>query len=406
MAKGQLTTELPQALGQYYDRKFIAWEKQLLRMKQFAQERPLPGNTGTTIFFTGYRPLPLQTTALTENASPTATQLEARQISATVEEWGYTVRMSKLLEMTKLDKGVVQAVELSADQAARTLDYQMTREVVRNGIWGIVANTVATDTITVTLASSASNTTSVFVAVAHNSRATWVGAVATVVLDNADQTSDRTTKYGYAGRISAYVSRAAGRDVFTMNTTAPHAAAPEAFQSGDQVRIVSQNGLTATTVMSTTFIAQAQRDLVNNRARMYGNGFYGALISPFPAMDFKRDTTWTNANQYSNIGELWRGEIGKWFGFRFVETTLPGREDTDGTENTEAGLVYHNLFFGRDSFGHSQLKGANQRLIYVVQGPDKSDALDMFSIVGWKQTFANKALTAPHAVSLMTGATA
>jgi N4-gp56 family major capsid protein len=192
----------------------------------------------------------------------------------------------------------------------------------------------------------------------------------------------------------------ASLDVFTVT-----AAAPAAFQSGDQVRIVSQNALTAASVLSTKHVAMAQRDLVNNRAMMFGS-YYGALISPYPGMDFKRDTTWTSANQYSNISELWRGEIGRWFGFRFVETTQPGREDTDGTENRTSGNVFHTLFFGRNAFGHTELQGANQRLIYVNQGPDKKDPLDMYTIVGWKQIFAIKALTAPHCVSVMSGATA
>ena len=45
-------------------------------------------------------------------------------------------------------------------------------------------------------------------------------------------------------------------------------------------------------------------------------------------------------------------------------------------------------------------------MIYVVQGSDKTDPLDQYTIVGWKQYFARKALNARWAVSVMTGATA
>lgn len=413
MTRGQTTGQLDSVLGAYYDKRFIEWERHMLRMKQFAQERPLPGNIGKTVYFTGYRPLPLVTSALTEGSSPTNSSYEARQINATIAEWGWTVKMTKLLELTKLDSGIEEQVRLSSDQAARSLDYQMTKEVVRNGIWGLVPAMTATNYVKGTVVSTASNSTSVFCLDTHVDSAfsdLWMGAVVTLVkdrpLNTAQVGTDQTIKYGWSGRTTAYVSKGtthggAGRDKWTVT-----AAAPEAFQSGDEIRIVSQNSLDTTSVLSTSPIAMAQRDLVNNRAMPYANGYFGAVVSPFPSMDFKRDATWTDAGTYSNVDQLWRGEIGRWFGFRFVETTLPGREDTDGTENVTSGAVYHNLFFGQNSFGHTKLQGANQRLIYVVQGEDKSDALDMYSIVGWKQVFANKALTAPHAVSVMTGATA
>jgi N4-gp56 family major capsid protein len=169
---------------------------------------------------------------------------------------------------------------------------------------------------------------------------------------------------------------------------------------------VSAQGLAATSTLSTTNVRLAQRDLVGNRAQSFGDGFYGALISPWTGADFKGDTTWVNASQYSAVTQLFRGEIGRWFGCRFVETTLPGREDTSGAENQSAGLVYHNLFFGRNAFGHTELQNANQRLIYVQTGPDKTDPLDLYTIVGWKQIFANRQINAPHVVSVLTGATA
>jgi hypothetical protein len=277
---------------------------------------------------------------------------------------------------------------------------------VRNGIWGIEATGEATNTITVTVVSEdTSNTTSTFVADAHNSNENgWVGAVATVIADGGTSAT-RTTKYGYAGRISAWTSADSG-DLWTLNTTAPHAAAPERFQSDDTVRIVKQGDLAATDVLTTSLIRRAQRDLKNARALRFGQ-YYAAVVNPDTVMDFGSDTTWVNAGSYSNITQLWEGEIGRWWGHRFVESTLPGRESTSGTEDVNSGAVYHNLFLGRNAFGHTDLEGgANNKKIYVVTGEDKTDPLDQYTIVGWKQYFANKALNARWAVSVMTGASA
>lgn len=409
-----MTTTLTNVMATYYDKRFIEWEKQLLRMIQFAQLRPIPRHGGTTAQWTGYRPLPMVTAALGEMTNPTAGSYEARSITATVAEWGYTVKMGKLLELTKLDPGIEEQVNLAADQAARSLDYNAMLEVCRNGIWGTVPTPSATsNTVTVTVVSTASNTTNRFVATPHYSKTgttTWVGAVATLATDG-NLLSGKLHKYGYSGRISSWVSKGtvqggAGRDVWMVKTLAPGRAAPVAFQSGDTIRIVSQSGLSATQVLSSKGVRIAQRDLVNNRAPMFADGYYAALISPATGSDFKASTTWVNAASYSNVEELYRGEIGRWFGFRFVETTQPYRESVLGVEDSATGAVYHNLFLGRNGFGHTKLEGDGQQLIYVNQGPDKTDPLDLYSIIGWKQIFANRAITAPHIVSVMTEATA
>jgi hypothetical protein len=414
VAQGQTTATLTNVLGTYYDKKFIEWEKQLLRMTQFAQQRPIPAHGGKTVQWTGYRPLPLVTAALTEATNPTTPgSFEARSITNTVAEWGYTVKMSKLLELTKLDPGIEEQVNLAADQAARTLDYNAMLEVCRNGIWGVVPTPAATsNTIVVTCVSSASHSTNRFVATPHYSKTgatTWVGAVATVLTD-AYYTTGRLHKYGYAGRVSSWVSKGssgqggAGRDVWMLKTLAPNRACPVAFQSDDTIRIVSQSGLSATQVLSSSGVRLAQRDLVNNRAPSFGDGYYAAVISPDTGYDFKGSSTWVNAMSYSNIEELYRGEIGRWFGFRFVETTQPYRETTLGVAGFGSGAIYHNLFMGRNAFGHTKLEGESQKLIYINQGPDKTDPLDMYSIIGWKQVFANRQITAPHIVSVMTDA--
>src|SRR3972149_3839945 len=113
MAQGQTTGTLTTALAAHYDTLFMDWEKQLLLMSQFAQKRPLPGGRGTTAHFKGYRPFDLVTAALTEGVAPTVHgAFQARDITATVAEWGSTAQMSKLLEVTKLDRGIENQIEL------------------------------------------------------------------------------------------------------------------------------------------------------------------------------------------------------------------------------------------------------------------------------------------------------
>jgi len=407
MAYGQTTSTLTTSLGAYYDKMFLTMETQLLRMVQFAQRRPLPSNQGKTAYFTGYRPLAKVTSALTEQTNPTTPKsFESRQISATVAEWGDTVQMGKLLELTKIDPGIERQVEIVADQAARSIDYQVMREVCYNGIWGISAANVTTDNFTATVVSSASNSTVTF-CLLHVTSDAFAGSVVTVLADNSTASrEDNVTLYGYAGRVKTYTSGTTN-DVWVLASDgAPGLAAPGTFGSGVQVHIATQNNIDTSSILTTALVGRAQAQLIQNRAPMFSDGYYNAVWSPLTSRDFKTDTTWVNAASYSAINELYKGEVGRWFGFRVVETTNPYRESVAGVEADGSGAVYHNLFLGREAYGHTELAGKNQRLIYVNQGPDKTDPLDLYSLFGWKQVLANKALNANWAVSVMTGAAA
>lgn len=405
MAYGQTTGTLTTSLGAYYDRLFLTMETQLLRMIQVAQKRPLPANNGKTAYFTGYRPLAKVTSALTEQTNPTTPKsFESRQISVSVAEWGDTVKMGKLLELTKIDPGIERQVRIVADQAARSLDYQLMKEVCYNGIYGICAANVTTDNQTLTVTSSSSNSTVTFIT-AHVTSDDYIGSVVTVVADNAvADREDNVTLYGYAGRVKTWTSGDSADTWLLYSDGSPGLAAPGTFGSGVQVHVACMDNVTTANILTTSLVGRAQAQLVVNRAPMFPDGYYVGIWSPLCSRDFKTDTTWTNAASYSNIEELYKGEVGRWFGFRIIETTQPYRESVNGAEDDDGGAVYHNLFVGQEAFGHTELTGPNQRNIYVNQGPDKTDPLDLYSIFGWKQVVGNKALNANWAVSVMTGA--
>ncbi len=83
--------------------------------------------------------------------------------------------------------------------------------------------------------------------------------------------------------------------------------------------------ITATDVLTGKDIRKAVRDLRQNKAMVYGDGFFAAVLEPFLEYDFMEDATWTLAAQYAGQEKLFKAEIGKWFGCRFVMTTIPFR---------------------------------------------------------------------------------
>ena len=416
MAIGSTTSALGAGLTQYYDKLLMSWEKPLLRMMQFAQKRPCPANSGTTVNFTGYRPLTKPTAALSdEEAHTVRTRFGARQISATVAEWGQTARMSKLLSMTKIDPGLEEQIAIVGDSAARTLDYQLCKLLARTGVWGVAVTGRATNHQTAVVVSSGgttSGTTSVFhttsateFMTATSATTTWTGAIMTVVRDGATSNSAETVKYGWAGRLLTIVPNPTSGDLITVNTTAPCAAAPEAFAAGDVIRIVATSNLATSNVGSLVF-AMAQRDLIMNKATPFDGGYYAAGIPAAILYSLKLDSTWVNAKSYSDVADLYKGEVGRWYGSRVYEMTEPYRETAAGVEAETTGAVYHSFFCGKNAFGHTDLEGGQQKL-YVVNGvPDSNEPIPRNAYVSWYHVFAQKALTAPWCVDVVAAAEA
>ena len=409
MAIGSITTTATTLLGRYYDKLLIEREKPQLRMMQFAQMRPCPANSGVSVYFTGYRPLAKPSSALSDQeAPPTSVRFGSRQISATVAEWGLTARMSRLLSMTKIDPGFEEQVAIVADNASRTLDYQLQKLLAKQGVWGLPVGirTSSIQTVTVSDGGGVSGTTSGFyttAATAFNTATSnivsWVGAYATVISD-APTASGGAIKYGWAGRVTEVVSLPTTGDYVAVSGTAPCVIAPEAFAAGDKIRLVATSSAFASNVGSTHF-ALCQRDLIMNKAVPFAGGYFAAGIPADILYSLKTDSTWVNAASYSGISDLYRGEVGRWYGCRIFEMTEPYRETALGVEAEGTGYISHSFFMGKNAFGHTELEGGQQKL-YVTNGvPDSYEPIPRNSYVSWYHVYAQKALVAPWCVDLL-----
>ncbi len=165
--------------------------------------------------------------------------------------------------------------------------------------------------------------------------------------------------------------------------------------------------ITATDVISSTDIKKAVRDLKNEKAIPFSGGYFAAALNPDVEYDFMADSTWVSAKQYSGVTDLYKGEIGRWFGVRCVTTTVPYRSDTDGTKNISSGAVRWIPVMGMEGYGVTQLNGAEKKMIVKNSGPqDTSNPLDRFSTAGWTVTFVPKMLKAEWVRVIKCGATA
>ena len=94
-----------------------------------AKKRVHSRNSGKTQTWNRYSPLAAATTALTEAANPTESNLTGATVSATVAEYGNWVKISSLLYGTSIDKAATEKTEVLAQNAAETLDTLVRNEL-------------------------------------------------------------------------------------------------------------------------------------------------------------------------------------------------------------------------------------------------------------------------------------
>lgn len=128
----QTTGDLTQEMSTYYEKVFLARAEYEYIHNQGAQMRTMPANEGKTVNFTRHTPLAVATTALTEGVNPSEAALTASTVSATLAEYGNTVKISRFLSLTSIDANNEEKIEVVGQNMGESLDV-LTREELFTG---------------------------------------------------------------------------------------------------------------------------------------------------------------------------------------------------------------------------------------------------------------------------------
>lgn len=126
----ETTSTLTQEMSTYYEKVFLERAEYEYIFNQGAQMRSMPANEGKTVNFTRHTPLATATTALTEGSNPAEVALTATTVSATLAEYGTTVKISRFLDLTSIDKNNKEKIEVVGQNMGETLD-----EITRNELF-------------------------------------------------------------------------------------------------------------------------------------------------------------------------------------------------------------------------------------------------------------------------------
>jgi N4-gp56 family major capsid protein len=134
------------------------------------------------------------------------------------------------------------------------------------------------------------------------------------------------------------------------------------------------------------------------------NGGYVAIVPPQVSYNLMLDTAWLNAKQYSDVKDLYKGEVGQIFGVRVVEATNPWIEGTTSGEGTYdgSGGIYTSFVTGSGAYGLPALSGDSPMSpkVIVVKGADSSNPLDQHMSIGAKAFFTAVVLKTDWGVAL------
>jgi len=297
-------TNMSDEVFTYYESKFLERAKIRLVHREGMKASTHGQNSGETVQWDRYDPLTVSTTGLTQGSNPSEVDIADATVSATLDEYGTTVKVSKRLSLVSIDKKGAEKVSLVGQNMGEVLD------------------TLARDAI-------------------------------------------------FAG---ATTQLAGGNSALT--------------------------DLDATDVLTATEIRKAVRTLDVNKAPTYSDGFYMGKIGAYTKFDLLNDSVWLNAKTYSDVKDLYQGEVGELHGVRFLVTNNQKTESSTVT-------VYSNFIHGDYALGEKELEGDLPKLYIKVPGKqDTSNPADRYSTISWAGSYVAKALISNWIINCKTGATA
>lgn len=126
------TQGLSAEMKTYYDKNLIRYADPVLVHDQFGQKRSIPKNGGKKIEFRKFDRLPAATTPLQEGVTPDGHPMNNTAIEAEVQQFGDFIALTDVIQLTAIDRLLVEATQLLGSQAGETLD-SITREVLAQG---------------------------------------------------------------------------------------------------------------------------------------------------------------------------------------------------------------------------------------------------------------------------------
>lgn len=162
------------------------------------------------------------------------------------------------------------------------------------------------------------------------------------------------------------------------------------------------SGINADMTADLNNVKQAAFNLRRLNVKPFSDGCYVMVAHPNTVKSLESDSNWATWNAYNAKDTMWKGEVGKVFGVRIVESTNV-YSSTSGTGGATA-TAYYSPVFGQGCFAVTELAGEKGPKMYIKNPNDydTSNPLNQWATIGYKTTFATQVLHTSAGVILVT----
>lgn len=134
------------------------------------------------------------------------------------------------------------------------------------------------------------------------------------------------------------------------------------------------------------------RQLEINKAMAYKDGLFLGKTDPYSKYNLLGDTTWVNGKTYSDVKDLYAGEMGELYQVRW----LLNKNVASGTEAASTAASTTNRFYtyvhGDNAFGVYDLAQDQPKLYILPNQVDSNSPTGRISFVSWAGSYATKIL--------------
>ena len=216
------------------------------------------------------------------------------------------------------------------------------------------------------------------------------------------QTSDLISMTSIDDEIEAAVDDLSYRAQLTLDTLDRNL-----LDGGTNVQFANGKGALSAVGSTDTFTLsearKAQRNLLASDVKPFNGSDFMGVIHPNTAYDIMSDTQvggWNEMNTYVTTDNRINGEIGKFAGIRFAQST---NVSFTATGTSGSANVYSTHVLGAGAWGTINFDGGVHVIVKKGGEQDTSNPLNQYSTVGYKLTYANSFLDQNRQVTVKVG---
>lgn len=141
------------------------------------------------------------------------------------------------------------------------------------------------------------------------------------------------------------------------------------------------------------------RTLELSKAMRYPDGLFLGKTDPYSKHNLIADTTWVNAKTYSDVKDLYTGEIGELYGVRWLLNVdvMSGTEAASTAASTTTR--FYTFVHGKEAFGVYDLEKDQPKLYILPNVVDSNSPAGRISIVSWAGSYACKLLNSSWVIA-------